>query len=177
MRPQLVIPALISMFALGGCQIDEVDFHDEEIGSTTQASVGSTLPSNAAHHDAVAAITILLPLLEGENPDLIMRTKYRYCSGVLVEAQTVMTAARCFARNLEAQLDDDVEGEDLDALSVQVQFINTSGTEYNLDATFDDGIKSSRGSRCTATTTTTFPEPTMWPCFASAPTQGLPRWT
>ncbi len=146
MRPQLVIPALITMFALAGCQIDEVDFNDDEIGTQSQASVGGT-PANLAHHDSVAAITILLPLEEGQDPDLIQRTKFRYCTGVLVEDKVVMSAARCFARNLEAQQDDAIMGEYLDAASVKIQFGSsaTSGTEYFLDATFDDGIKSVLG--------------------------------
>lgn len=131
--------------ALAGCQIDEVDFHDDEIGKSQQATTGG--PANAAHHEAVAAITILLPLQEGQDPDIIDRMDYRYCTGVLVEGKVVMTLASCLARNLEAQLDEDIEGEYLNAASVKVQFGSsaTVGTEYFLDASVHDEVMSTLG--------------------------------
>jgi hypothetical protein len=141
MRRQLVIPSLLLLalpaFA-GGCQIEEVEFDDVEIGESQQASIGATPVAPQAHHDALAAITILLP---PSNPEVMQRTDYRYCTGVLVGDDVVMTAATCLARNLEAQLDDEYEGEFLDAASIQVQFgaNATGGTVYTLDATFDDG--------------------------------------
>lgn len=145
MRPQLLISALVTTtLALTGCQIDEVDFHDDEIGSSSQAIIGAQLLPPQPHHDAVAAITIWRP---PSTPETTQRPDFRYCTGVLVGADVVMTAATCLARNLEAELDDEYEGEFLNAESVMVQFgVNASqGTVYTLDATFNDGPKTEKG--------------------------------
>jgi hypothetical protein len=145
MRPQLLIPAFLTTFALAGCQIDEVDFHDdEEIGSSSEALIGSNPLPPLPHHGAVAAITILLP---PPAPESTQRTDFRYCTGVLVGADVVMTAATCLARNLETELDDEYEDSYLDAASVTVQFGANASTEtkYTLDSAFNLGPKTEKG--------------------------------
>ncbi len=131
--------SVVTFLSLAACQIDTGDFDNdfdvEEVGHAQQASIGGVPAQGQAHYDAVAAITILLP---GATNDAA-RLENLYCTGVLIEEKTVMTAASCLYQNLEAELDEDFTGNYLDPASVFVQFgANISGTtEYALDATLD----------------------------------------
>ena len=139
MRRKLLFPLMF--LALSGCLIDEAG-----VGEDQQASIGGVPANGQEHYEAVAAISILLPLKEGEDPDVNKRSVYRYCTGVLVEDKTVLTAASCLWRNVEAELDEDQMDDFLDAASVQVQFGGSSlGAAFTLDATFDDGVMSHKG--------------------------------
>lgn len=129
--------ALLSL-TLAGCQYDD-DLSEEDYGQVELASIGGSTANGEAHYDALAAITIERP--EGANRKTVR------CSGVLVEARTVLTAASCLSENVEAQLDDQMAGEFLDAASVFVQFgSSVSGTtEYALDASFNEVPKTHFG--------------------------------
>lgn len=148
-RTHLFSALLLTLLLAGltGCQIDAFDVEDDNVGMTHQASVGGLPLSGADHYEAVAAISVLLPLGENEDPDVTPREKFRYCTGVLIEEQTVMTAAGCLSANLDAELDDDQEDAFLDDASVTVQFGSSasSGTPFHLDPTFDEGPSTTLG--------------------------------
>ncbi len=137
-RNQLLLaPLFLGLAAsVAACQIDSGEFREGDLGSTQQASIGGTPAQGQDHYEAVAAITILLP----SGNDNTARTKYRYCTGVLIEERTVMTVAECLKANLAAELDSELNDSFLDGASIVVQFgASISGsTEYILDATFDE---------------------------------------
>ncbi len=144
-RNQLLsAPMFLSLAAsLAACQLDSGDFREGEVASTSQATTGGGPAQGQDHYAAVAGITILLP--SGNNE--IARTEHRYCTGVLVEEKTVLTAAGCLNANLEAQLDDEFTDEFLDAASVYVQFGGSIGgsTEYYLDNDFNEDPMTVKG--------------------------------
>ena len=147
-RNQLLLaPMFLGLLAgASACQIDSAEFREGDLGSTQQATIGgSPSPGGGAtaHHDAVAAITVLLP--SGDNNQA--RTEHRYCTGVLVEEFTVMTAAGCLSANLEAELDPEFTDDFLDPASVFIQFGASIGgtTEYVLDADFNEDPMSVKG--------------------------------
>lgn len=147
MRLNHLIPAVLFL-SLAGCQLQDLEPSELDLGVAQQASIGGQLAEGKAHYAAVAAITVLLPLSNpNTDPTTVPRTDYRYCTGVLVEARTVLTAARCLDRNFEFELDEDRPEEYLDPISVVVQFGSSAsaGTEYYLDATFSEGPKTVKG--------------------------------
>jgi len=144
-RNQLLLaPMFLGLVtSLTACQIDTGEFSDGELGQTQQATIGGSPAQGQDHYEAVAAITVLLP----SGSDGTARTEHRYCTGVLIEERTVMTAAGCLNANLEAELDDEQTDSFLDAASVFVQFGASIGgtTEFALDATFEAGPTSTKG--------------------------------
>ncbi len=144
-RNQLLsAPMFLSLVAsLAACQLDSGEFEEGDLGSTSQASIGGSPAQGQPHYDAVAGITVLIPASVNGN----IGTEYRYCSGVLIEERTVMTAAGCLNANLEAQLDPEFTGEYLDELSVQVQFGSSisAATPYYLDNTRNEDPMTVRG--------------------------------
>lgn len=132
----LSAPMFLSLAAsLAACQMDSGEFQEGDLGSAEQEAIGGAPAQGKDHYGAVAAITILRPSGDATSS----RTEFRYCSGVLIEERTVMTAAECLYDNLEAELDAELPEPHLDAASVVVQFGSSIGgtTEYQLDASFD----------------------------------------
>jgi MYXO-CTERM domain-containing protein len=150
MRPKRLLSAFTTLLcaaslgALAGCQIDDVAFDDDQLGELQQASIGALPVPALAHHRAAAAITILLPEASTETDQ---RPDSRYCTGVLVGPNVVMTAASCMSRNYEAQLDDQFTSEYLDDLSISVRFglSSSDNTAYHLLDTFTAGPTSLKG--------------------------------
>lgn len=140
------LPVWACLF-LAGCQLGGDAFYEESVGHRQQESVGGepALDNDVLHHAAVATIEVLLPLQGGVDPNNERKDK-RYCTGVLIEERTVLTAAGCLYLNWEAEVDDtrpsceEPRCKYLDSESVKIGFGDGHPGTYQIEPLENDGL-------------------------------------
>jgi MYXO-CTERM domain-containing protein len=93
---------LASILALSGCLSEQAPPGDDEVGETTRASLGGV--ADSTDFPNVCVVHVALPDDDEGNPQDPIA-----CSCTLVEAQTVLTSARCVNENVEKDMVDGIE--------------------------------------------------------------------